>query len=103
VAQKRVTETKLLQNFPNPFNPETWIPYELAANSVVVISIYNVNGQLVRKLNMGEEQAGYHVTKSKAAYWDGRNDCGEKIASGIYFYRLQTDFFEAMRRMVILK
>jgi len=96
-------EFRLLQNFPNPFNPDTWIPYELAVNSVVVISIYNIRGQLVREWNLGNRKAGYYVAKDKAVRWDGRNDYGEEIASGVYFYRLQTDFFEAMRRMVILK
>jgi len=96
-------EFRLLQNFPNPFNPDTWIPYELATNSTVVISIYNVNGQLVRELNLDKQKAGYYVAKEKAARWDGRNNSGEKIASGVYFYRLTTDKFNAMRRMVIVK
>jgi len=103
VAHKRVTETKLHQNFPNPFNPETWLPYELASDAPVVISIYNIKGELVRELNLGEQEADYYVTKSKAAHWDGRNYCGEKIASGVYFYRLQAGKFNAIRRMVILK
>jgi len=93
----------LLQNFPNPFNPDTWIPYELPKDAPVTISIYNIKGQLVRELSLGDKEAGYYVIKSKSAYWDGRNDCGERIASGVYFYRLQAGKFNAMRRMVILK
>ena len=96
-------KTMLLQNFPNPFNPETWIPYQLSKDATVVIEIYNVKGHLVRELNLGEQRAGYYITKDKSAHWDGRNYCGEKIASGIYFYRLQAGRFNAIRRMVILK
>ena len=94
---------RLLQNFPNPFNPDTWIPYELPKDAPVVISIYNIKGHLVRQLNLGHKEAGYYVTRDKAARWDGRNYCGEKIASGVYFYRLQAGKFNAIRRMVILK
>ena len=96
-------EFRLLQNFPNPFNPDTWLPYELASDAPMVISIYNIKGQLVRELNLGEQKAGYYVTKDKAAYWDGKNYCGEKIASGVYFYRLRAGKFSAIRRMVVLK
>lgn len=96
-------EFRLLQNFPNPFNPDTWLPYELASDAPMVISIYNIKGQLVRELNLGEQKAGYYVTKDKAAYWDGKNYCGEKIASGVYFYKLRAGKFNAIRRMVMLK
>ena len=96
-------EFRLFQNYPNPFNPDTWLPYQLAASLPVVISIYNIKGQLVRELNMGNQKAGYYVTKSKAAYWDGKNECGEKIASGVYWYRLRGGEFNIIRRMVILK
>ena len=92
-----------VQNFPNPFNPDTWIPYELPKDAPVVISIYNVNGQLVQELNLGVQKAGYYVSKEKSAYWDGRNyRCG-RIASGLYLYRLQAGSFSAIRRMVIVK
>jgi len=94
---------RLLQNYPNPFNPDTWLPYQLAASVPVVISIYNIKGQLVRELNMGNQKAGYYVTKSKAVYWDGKNECGEKSASGVYWYRLRGGEFNTIRRMVILK
>jgi len=109
--QKRVLEElkcliwqrTLLQNYPNPFNPETWIPFQLAQNAPVTISIYNIKGQLIRTLHLGNQQAGIYVVKDKAAYWDGRNHIGEKVASGIYFYTLQAEGFKATRRMVILK
>jgi len=97
------TEYRLLQNFPNPFNPDTWLPYELPESVPVVIEIYNIKGHLVRQLNLGPKEAGYYVTRDKAARWDGRNDCGEQIASGVYFYRLRAGKFNAIRQMVILK
>ena len=102
-AQPIPKEFRLLQNFPNPFNPDTWLPYELAADAPVSIHIYNLQGQLVRQLNPGKQEAGYYVTKDKAAYWDGRNADDEKVASGIYWYTLQAGEFNAIRRMVILK
>ena len=95
--------TLLLQNFPNPFNPETWIPYQLANDSVVIISIYNAKGQIIRTITLGNKNAGIYVTKEKAAYWNGKNDDGEKVASGIYFYTLQTGEFRATRKMIIEK
>ncbi|MDE0297185.1 MAG: cohesin domain-containing protein [Candidatus Poribacteria bacterium] len=96
-------ETLLLPNYPNPFNPETWIPYHLASDSDVVITIYDVNGMLVRQLNQGDQQAGFYTDKGRAAYWDGRSVRGESVASGTYFYQLHTRNFSAMRRMVIVK
>ena len=96
-------EFRLLQNFPNPFNPDTWIPYELPKDAPVVISIYNIKGEPVRELILGEQKAGYYVARDKAAHWDGKNYCGERIASGLYFYRLRAGKFNAIRRMVILK
>lgn len=97
------TQTALHQNYPNPFNPDTWIPYQLAEDTSVTISIYNIRGQLVRKLRFGEKQAGYYVDRSKAAYWNGRNDLGEWVASGVYFYTLRAGKFAKTRRMLILK
>ena len=94
---------RLLQNYPNPFNPDTWLPYELAVDAPVVISIYNINGQLVRQLNLGKQEAGYYVTRDKAAYWDGKNKVGEKVASGVYWYTLRAGEFHATQRLVILK
>jgi hypothetical protein len=96
-------EFRLLQNFPNPFNPDTWLPYELAADAPVSIEIYNIQGQLVRQLNIGKQKAGSYITKDKAIHWDGKNERGEKVASGNYWYRLRAGEFNATRRMVILK
>ena len=96
-------DTLLAQNFPNPFNPETWIPYQLNKATEVKIDIYNVSGHLVRSLDLGWQPTGSYMTPSSAAYWDGKNAVGERVASGIYFYTLQTSDFAATRRMVILK
>ncbi|MFQ6042309.1 MAG: fibronectin type III domain-containing protein, partial [Candidatus Poribacteria bacterium] len=93
----------LAQNFPNPFNPETWIPYELAEESEVRISIYDVQGKLVRTLYLGHKEIGRYFSKDKAAYWDGRNDLGEKAGSGIYFYQIQAGDFQTVRKMAIIK
>ena len=96
-------ETILLPNYPNPFNPETWIPYHLANASDVQISIYDTNGALVRQLDLGYRQAGYYTNRNRAAYWDGRNEFGEHVASGVYFYHLSAGDYSATRRLVILK
>ena len=96
-------ETTLLPNYPNPFNPETWIPYHLANDSDVLLSIYDINGTLVCELDLGHQQAGYYTDRSRAAYWDGRNEWGEPVASGVYFYQLRADDYSQMRKMVILK
>ena len=103
VGDVRPHETILAQNFPNPFNPETWIPYQLSEATEVSVQIYDVSGRLVRTLNLGWQPVGSYMTPSSAAYWDGRNAVGERVASGIYFYTLQTSDFAATRRMVILK
>jgi len=96
-------ETVLLPNFPNPFNPETWIPYDLANDANVHVHIYNPKGEIIRKLNLGYQITGTYRTKNKAAYWDGRNSAGEPVASGVYFYTLQAGRIKATRRMVIRK
>ena len=96
-------ETTLSANYPNPFNPETWIPYQLANPSDVVISIYDGRGQVVRRLELGHQRAGYYTNRSRAAHWDGRNDFGERVASGVYFYHLRADTLSLLRKMVILK
>ncbi|MBM3242539.1 T9SS type A sorting domain-containing protein [Candidatus Poribacteria bacterium] len=96
-------KSELVQNYPNPFNPETWIPYNLAKEADVVINIYNVSGQLIRTLDLAHKDAGFYLSKDKAAYWDGRDNSGEKVASGIYFYTLKAGDFSATRRMVIMK
>ena len=96
-------ETALLANYPNPFNPETWIPYQLAESAEVTLTIYDMNGQLVRRLTVGHQAAGMYRSRSRAAYWDGRNQLGESVASGLYFYTLTAGEFTATQRMVILK
>ena len=96
-------ETALLANYPNPFNPETWIPYQLAEPAEVALAIYDIDGQLVRRLAVGHQAAGMYQSRSRAAYWDGRNQLGESVASGLYFYTLIADNFTGTRRMLILK
>ena len=99
----RPETTVLLANYPNPFNPETWIPYQLANASDVQIIIYDAKGAIVRTLDLGHQVTGYYTHKNRAAYWDGRNGFGERVASGIYFYQLRTDKFSPTRKMVILQ
>ena len=94
---------RLLQNYPNPFNPETWIPYQLSEDSHVSVSIYNTTGALIRTLTIGIQPEGFYNSRERAAYWDGRNDAGEHVASGIYFYQLRTPTFHQTRRLVIVK
>ena len=96
-------ESALLANYPNPFNPETWIPYQLAKASNVQITIYDAHGTLVRQFNLGHQPAGLYQDRNRAAYWDGTNALGESVASGIYFYTLITEDFSATRKMLILK
>ena len=96
-------ETALLANYPNPSNPETWIPYHLSEPAVVTLHIYAVDGRLVRTLALGHQLAGKYRTHSRAAYWDGRNSFGEAVASGIYFYTLTVGDFTATRKMLIRK
>ena len=98
-----VKRTALLQNFPNPFNPETWMPYRLASNVPVSIQIFNVKGQLLRELNLGEQKAGSYLTRDTSAHWDGRDQVGEAVSSGVYFYTLQAGTFQTTRRMLVLK
>ncbi len=95
--------TALHQNFPNPFNPETWLPYQLAAEAPVRFSIYNIHGHLMRELDLGTQAAGDYLTREAAAYWDGRDQVGETVSSGMYFFTLQAGAFQATRRMLILK
>ena len=96
-------ETTLLPNYPNPFNPETWIPYHLANSSEVQITIYNTRGSIIRRLDLGHQREGYYTNRSRSAYWDGRNTLGESVASGIYFYALTAGDFTATRKMLIRK
>ena len=99
----QVKRNALFQNFPNPFNPETWIPYALAHDASVNIRIYDIQGQLVRQMGLGQQPAGSYLTREAAAYWDGKDQLGETVSSGVYFYTLKADTFQATRRMVILK
>ena len=103
VAYEIPTETELLHNYPNPFNPETWIPYRLAEDAFVTLTIYNQTGQVVRTLEVGHQIASAYENRSKAVYWDGRNEFGEGVASGVYFYHLSAGDYSATRKMVILK
>ena len=96
-------ETALLLNYPNPFNPETWIPYQLGEDANVTLTIYDTNGIMIRRLDLGHQSADYYTNRGKAAYWDGRNEGGESVASGLYFYQLATPSFRQLRRMVIVK
>ncbi len=96
-------ETLLLANYPNPFNPETWIPYQLAKSADVTVSIYAADGKLVRKLDVGYQPAGAYRIRSRAAYWDGRNALGERVASGVYFYTFTAGDFTATRKMLVVK
>ena len=96
-------ETALHPNYPNPFNPETWIPYQLAAPAEVTFTIYDMNGAAVRRLAIGHQAAGMYQIRNRAAYWDGRNGRGESVASGLYFYTLRAGEFTATRKMLIRK
>ena len=96
-------KTALLPNYPNPFNPETWIPYDLAEAADVTVHIYAADGVLVRTLALGHQIAGIYQSRARAAYWDGKNEIGEPVASGVYFYTLTAGDFTATRKMLIVK
>ena len=96
-------DTALLPNYPNPFNPETWIPYQLEKSAEVTISIYSADGTLIRTLALGYQSAGIYRSRDRAAYWDGRNEVGESVASGVYFYTLSAGEFKATRKMLVIK
>ena len=95
--------TALLPNYPNPFNPETWIPYHLSKGAAVTLTIHDVSGSTVRSLTLGHQPAGVYQSKHRAAYWDGRNQHGEPVASGVYFYTLTAGEFTATRKLLIIK
>jgi hypothetical protein len=95
--------TRLLPNYPNPFNPETWIPFELAEESEVSIAIYGMRGEVIRRLELGRMREGGYVTREQAAHWDGRNDLGEQVASGVYVYEIKAGSHIERRRLVVLK
>ena len=103
LASLTPTETELLANYPNPFNPETWIPYRLAEDAFVTLTIYDQTGQAVRTTDVGHQTAAVYESRSKAIYWDGRNEVGETVASGVYFYHLSAGDYSATRKMLILK
>ena len=95
--------TSLQPNYPNPFNPETWIPYQLARPGEVTLTIYDMNGAVVRHLELGHQAAGLYQSRNRAVHWDGRNQRGESVASGLYFYTLNANDFTATRKMSIRK
>ena len=103
LLERLSTQTQLLANYPNPFNPETWIPFELSQDSQVAISIYDVQGQPIRQIELGMVMAGRYVTAGQAVYWDGKTADGETVASGTYFYQLQAGDYLETKKMVILK
>ena len=103
VAQSVPFKNALLPNFPNPFNPETWIPYQLSKPAEVTLTIYNTRGVVVRQLKLGHQAAGFYHNRSRAIHWDGRNMLGEKVATGVYFYMLKAGEFSATRKMLITK
>ena len=96
-------ETALLPNYPNPFNPETWIPYQLSEDAFVTLTIYDGRGRAVRTLEIGHRISGFYEDRSQAIYWDGRNDFGDGVASGVYFYHLSAGDYSATRKMLIIK
>ena len=103
LPERLPTSTQLLVNYPNPFNPETWIPFELSQDRAVTISIYDVHSQRIRSLQLGQLTAGRYVTADQAAYWGGKTQEGEAVASGTYFYQLQAGDYTQTRKIVILK
>ena len=103
LPERLPSETQLLANYPNPFNPETWIPYQLNQASEVSLSVYSSEGKLVREIDLGLKPAGNYQRTERAIYWDGRNANGEPVSSEVYFYRLQAGDYSQTRKMVILK
>jgi hypothetical protein len=97
------TTTQLLANYPNPFNPETWIPFELSQDAAVTVTIYDVQGKRIRQLQLGQVTAGRYVTADQAAYWDGKTETGEAVSSGTYFYQIEAGDYTETRKMVVLK
>ena len=104
ILPKRLpTQTQLLANYPNPFNPETWIPFKLAQDSTVTARIYDVTGKQIRIIELGHVAAGNYVEVNKAIYWDGKTEDGEQVSSGTYFYQIEAGDYTETRKMVILK
>jgi hypothetical protein len=102
-GKAEIYDNSLGQNFPNPFNPQTWIPFTLAEDSDIVIRIYDVNGNLVRKLELGRRSSGTYTAIDKSAFWDGKSDSGESVSSGIYFYVLETGKYKSVKKMMLKK
>ena len=103
LAERLPTQTRLLGNYPNPFNPETWIPFQLSQDAEVRLTIYDVAGKIVRKMELGHLTAGSYRQTEKAIYWNGKTETGEQVGSGTYFYQLQAGNYTETRKMVILK
>jgi len=103
LPERLPTQTQLLANYPNPFNPETWIPFELADDAAVTVTIYDVQGKQIQQLQLGQVAAGRHVAADQAAYWNRKTETGEAVASGTYFYQLLAGDYTETRKMVILK
>ena len=92
-----------MQNFPNPFNPETWIPYQLKEDAEVTIWILNAKGKIIRKLDLGQKPAGIYVNQEMAAYWDGKDSQGTPVASGVYFYSIKAGSLNDVKKMIVVK
>jgi len=103
LQQQIPLETRLFQNYPNPFNPDTWFPYQLHEDGELKFQIFDVTGRLVREFQLGSQKAGYYLDKSRAVHWDGRNNAGEAVASGLYFYRLKVGQRAFLKRLAVLK
>ena len=103
LPERLPTQTQLLANYPNPFNPETWIPFQLAQDSTVTATIYDITGQQIRIIELGHLSAGNYVEVNRAIYWDGRTENGEFVSSGTYFYQIEAGDYTDTRKMVILK
>ena len=103
LPERLPTQTQLLANYPNPFNPETWIPFQLSQDVEVTLTIYDVTGQQVRKIDLGYQLVGKHLNRDQAIYWDGKTGTGKTVSSGTYFYQIQAGDYTTTRKMVILK
>ena len=103
MPERLPTQPQLLANYPNPFNPETWIPFKLAQDSTVTAKIYDLTGEQIRVIELGHIPAGNYVESNRAIYWDGKTESGELVSSGTYFYQIEAGDYRAIRKMVILK
>ena len=103
MPERLPTQPQLLANYPNPFNPETWIPFQLAQDSTVTATIYDLTGEQIRVIELGHIPAGNYVESNRAIYWDGKTESGELVSSGTYFYQIEAGDYRAIRKMVILK